>query len=106
MPNFMFVYHGGSKPETPEEGEAMMAKWYAWIADNEDVLVNPGSPVGMSKTVSSSGIENNGGSNPVMGFSVVSADDIDAACALAATNPSLEMKGASIEVAEIFEMDK
>ena len=30
MPRFMFVYHGGGMPETPEEGERVMAEWNAW----------------------------------------------------------------------------
>ena len=31
MPKFMFIYHGGGRPETPEEGEKVMAAWGAWM---------------------------------------------------------------------------
>lgn len=32
MPKFMFIYHGGSAPESPEEGEKVMAAWDAWMS--------------------------------------------------------------------------
>jgi hypothetical protein len=27
MPKYIFAYHGGKKPETPEEGMDFMARW-------------------------------------------------------------------------------
>ena len=27
MPNYVFAYHGGKKPESPEAGTKEMAKW-------------------------------------------------------------------------------
>lgn len=103
MPDFMFAYHGGRQPETPEEGEAMMNNWNQWLENHKDATVNPGNPVGMSKTVSSKGVEDNGGSNPLMGFSVFKANSIDEAVKIANSCPFLEMDG-SIEIAEIKEM--
>jgi len=103
MPDFVFAYHMTKKPpETPEEGAALMAKWQAWVADNEATLTNPGNPVGMSKTVSADGIADDGGSNPLCGDSIVTVADIDAATAIAQTCPHLEI--GTIEVAEIMEM--
>ena len=100
MPNFMFVYHGGSMPESQEEIDATMARWGKWMEDNGPSLVDPGNPVGMSKTVSSSGVADNGGANPVSGYTIVSATDIDAACEMAKTNPMIA-DGGSVEVAEV-----
>ncbi len=102
MPNFVFAYHGGRKPDTPEEGAELMAKWQAWIADLGDAMVNPGTPVGMSKTVSADGVTDDGGPNPLAGFSIVQADDMDAALAYAKSCPFLEM--GTIEVAEAFDL--
>ena len=31
MPKFLFAYHGGSIPQTPEEGKKVMAAWTAWM---------------------------------------------------------------------------
>ena len=65
-------------------------------------MVNPGSPLGMSKTVSSGGVADDGGSNPLLGFSIVKADSMDAALEMAKGCPHLEI--GTIEVAEVKEM--
>ncbi len=103
MPNYVFAYHGGKKPESPEQGAKHMAKWKAWVVDLGDVMVNPGAPLGMSKTVSSDGVSNDGGSNPLSGYSIVTADSMDAALEIAKGCPFLEMHG-TIEVAEVMAM--
>ena len=79
-----------------------MARWKAWIAGLGDAVVNPGTPLGMSKTVSSDGVADDGGSNPLMGFSVVEADSMDAALEMAKSSPHLEI--GTIEVAEMKQM--
>ena len=78
MPDFMLAYHGGKAPDTPEEGAKAMAAWESWYKDIGDAVVNPGNPVGLSKTVSASGVVDNGGSNPLSGFTIIRAADIDA----------------------------
>ena len=80
-----------------------MAKWKAWIGGLGDAVVNPGTPLGKSKTVSSAGASDDGGSNPISGFSVVNADSMDAALEMAKECPTLEI-GGTIEVAEMLEM--
>ncbi len=102
MSNYVFAYHGGKKPESPEEGAKLMAKWKAWLGGLGDAVVNPGAPLGMSKTVSSGGVSDDGGSNPLLGFSIVKADGMDAALEMAKGCPHLEI--GSIEVAEVKEM--
>ena len=102
MPNFVFAYHGGKKPESPEEGAKLKAKWNAWLEGLGDAVVNPGTPLGMSKTVSSGGVSDDGGANPLSGFSIVKAGGMDAALEMAKACPFLEM--GTIEVAEAMEM--
>jgi hypothetical protein len=102
MPNFVFAYHGGKKPDTPEEGAALMAQWQAWVDDLGDAMINPGTPVGMSKTVSASGVTDDGGPNPLAGFSIVKAENMDAAIAFAKACPFIAM--GTIEVAEAMDM--
>ena len=104
MPNFIYVYHGGKQPETPEETDRVMAAWGKWMQDNGASLVDPGNPVGMSKTVSSSGVADNGGANPASGYTIVSADNIEAACKIAKSNPMIA-DGGSVEVAEILPVE-
>lgn len=104
MPNYILTYHGGKKPETPEEGAEGMAKFQAWVRDLGDAAINPGTPLGMSKTVSADGISDGGGANPMSGFSIVKAKDMDAALEIAKTCPFLEMDTATIVVSEQMEM--
>ncbi len=103
MSNYIIAYHGGRKPETPEEGAEHMAKWKAWIGGLGDAVVNPGTPLGKSRIVSASGVSDDGGSDPMSGFSVVKADSIDAALEMAKECPFLEL-GGTLEVAEMKEM--
>ena len=102
MSDYIFAYHGGKKPESPEAGAKQMEKWKAWLDGLGDAVVNPGTPLGMSKTVSASGVTNDGGSNPLSGFSIVTADSMDAALEMAKDCPFVEL--GTIEVAEVIEM--
>ena len=104
MTQFIFVYHGGKMPETPEEGEKVRAAWGAWFEKMGEALVQPGAPVGMSKTVSATGVTDDGGANPVSGYTVVNAADIDAATALAKDCPMVVDGSGTVEVAELMEM--
>lgn len=104
MPEFMFAYHGGATPETPEDGAKLMAAWQAWMGGMGEALVVPGAPVGMSKTVSGSGVADGGGANPVSGYSVVKADDLAAATKMAKGCPMVVDGTGTVEVAEVIQM--
>lgn len=102
MPKFLFAYHGGRKPETQQEGDAIMARWTEWFDKLGDNVVDPGAPVAASHTVTANGATANGGANPVSGYSIIIAKDYDAAKAIAKECPILD--DGSVEVAEIVEM--
>ncbi len=104
MPKFVFAYHGGGKPESEEEGAKVMAAWQNWLGGMGDGCVDMGAPVGMSKTVSSGDVADNGGANPLSGYTLVEAADIDAACEMAKGCPILEGGKGTVEVAPIMEM--
>lgn len=103
MTKFIYAFHGGGMPETPEEGAKVMAAWQAWMESLGAGMADPGAPVGMSKTVTSGGVSDDGGSNPLSGYTVVNAANIDAAVEMSKGCPILE-SGGSIEVAECMEM--
>ncbi len=103
MAKYIFAYHGGKAPSSPEEGEKVMAQWQAWFGGLGSAVIDGGNPVGMSKTVSGSGVADDGGANPISGFSLVEAADIDAAAAMAKDCPMIA-DGGSVEVAECFDM--
>ncbi len=105
MPKFMFAYHGGGgMPETEEQGQKEMAKWGAWMGGLGDKLVDGGNPVGMSSTLTSDGLKDGGGSNPLTGWSIVEAESAEAAAELGKGCPILEDGKGSIEIAPIVEM--
>ncbi|MEL6570751.1 MAG: hypothetical protein AAFQ64_03775 [Pseudomonadota bacterium] len=104
MPKYLFVYHGGGVPETPEEGEKAMAAWGAWYEELGAATVDPGAPVGQSHTVSAGGHADNGGANPVSGYTIVTAESYEQACGFAAKNPMVVDGSGSVEVAEMIDM--
>ena len=104
MAKFIFVYHGGTMPESAEEGAKVMADWQAWLGSMGVAVVDGGNPVGMSSTVHSNGsVTSDGGSNPASGYSLVSAAGIEQALEMAKGCPILKADG-SVEVAEAMEM--
>ncbi|MGR3343300.1 MAG: YciI family protein [Paracoccaceae bacterium] len=103
MAKYIFAYHGGKMPDTPEEGKRVMAAWGAWYEGMGDKLADGGGPAGKSSTVTPNGVDANGGSNPISGYTVVSADSQDEATEIAKGCPILG-DGGTVEVAELMEM--
>lgn len=103
MPKYLLGYHGGSMPQTPEEGEKVMAAWNSWIGGLGSKMVDAGNPIGAAKSIASDGtVSDGGGANPLTGYSVIEAASLDDAVKLASTCPQLA-SGGSIQVAETFE---
>jgi hypothetical protein len=85
----------------PQDRAAHMARWKAWVDELGSAMVNPGTPLGQGKLVSSDGVSERG-PNALTGFSIVLADNMDAALAIAQRCPFLDI--GTIEVAEAMEM--
>ncbi len=104
MANYLFVYHGGAAPATKEAQAKAMADWGAWFGDMGKAVINGGNPVGKSWTVKGThSVTQDGGANPVSGYSVIEAKTYDDAVALAKGCPILA-SGGSVEVAEVMDM--
>ena len=74
------------------------------VGKHGDAVIDDGHPLVMSATVQSDGsVANNGGANPATGYSLISANSLDAALALAKGCPILEAEG-TVEVAEAIKM--
>lgn len=101
MTKYVFAYHGGKTPETPEEGKRVMAAWETWFENMGAAVADPGHPVGQSKTVSAAGVADNGGANPLTGVTFVNADTFEAACDFAKGCPIID-SGGTVEVAEVI----
>ncbi len=104
MPKYVLAYHGGSMPETDEEKAEVMAAWGAWMGGLGDSLIDPGNPVGKSSTVKADGsVAQDGGANPLSGYSLLTAGSQEEAEKAASGCPILK-RGGTVEVAETFEI--
>lgn len=99
MPTYLFAYSGGSRPQSEEEGEQVMAAWMGWLNGLGSAVVDIGKPLAESRTVGTSA---DGGSK-LTGYSVIEADNLDAAVALTDGCPQLDA-GGSVEVYEAYEV--
>ncbi len=104
MAKYVLVYHGGNMPETEEEGAAVTGAWNEWLGALGPAIVDLGNPTGAAKTVAPGGAVSDGGeANPASGYSVISANDLDAAVEAAKGCPVL-LGGGSVKVAETFDV--
>ena len=104
MPKYVFAYHGGGIPESAAAQADAMAAWGAWFGSLGEAVIDGGNPTGQSKTITADGsVKNGGGTNPLSGYSLINATDIDAALVLAKGCPILSV-GGSVEVAEALDM--
>ena len=104
MAKYLFAYHGGSMPDTPEEGAKVMAAWNDWFGKIGPSLADGGSACGQAMTVNANGsVSPGGGANPVSGYTVVNAASQDEANAIAKGCPIL-VAGGSVEVAVLLDM--
>ena len=105
MAKYLFVYHGGGKPPAnKDEMKKVMDAWGAWFGSMGAAVIDGGNPVGKSSTVHANGsISNDGGANPVSGYSLIEAASLADAHKKAKGCPLLAV-GGSIEVAEAMDM--
>ena len=101
MPKYVIAYLGGKQMPNPQDRAAHMAKWKACVDGLGSAMVNSGTPLGQGKLVSSDGVSERG-PNRLTGFSIVLADNMDAALEIARRCPFLDI--GTIEVAEEMEM--
>ena len=102
MTKFLVTYHGGSAPEGPEAAQQMMAAFMAWAQKTGSALVDPGAPLGNSRVVTTESVIDGHADAPFNGYSVVEADDLDAAVALVKEHPFVGRGGAlQVSTAEL-----
>jgi len=101
MTKYVIAYHGGRKFESRQDGAAYMAKWKAWMGSAGAAMVDPGMPLGAGKLIGPAGVTDRG-ADMLTGFSMVNADSLEAAVALARECPHLDH--GTIEIAEVMEM--
>jgi len=100
MPTFLITYHGAMEmPPSPEAREQMMSAFMSWAGSVGDGMVDPGSPLGPSKVVTSAGAEDGKVESEIDGYTIIKADSLDDAVAAVRSHPFLS-RGGTLQVSE------
>ncbi len=103
MGKYVLAYKGGAMAETPEAQREAMTQWMNWFGSLGDSIVDMGAPLGAAATVASDGSVSEGASDPLSGYSILTADSVADACDKAKGCPIINA-GGSIEVYETIPM--
>lgn len=103
MPKYIMSYYmGPNLPSSPEEGAENMARYQEWMKAHQDALIEPENPLMNKRLITENGVVEGGKPGSMMGYGIIQADSLEAAEAIAKTNPFLAM--GDIELAQIMEM--
>ena len=103
MAKYLLLFRGGKMPETPDAQAQVMAAWTAWFGTLGSALVDAGNPTSAGRTINPDRTVGGDGRPAASGYSIISADSLDAAVVLAKGCPVLD-GGASVDVCETFEV--
>ena len=88
MPKFIMSYYmGPNPPSSPEEGAEHMARYQEWMMKHQDALIEPENPLMNKRLITENGVADGGKPRSMMGYGIIQADSMEAAEAIAKTNP-------------------
>jgi hypothetical protein len=93
MARFLVTYHAGDMPQDPESITHARSALAQWAAKTGAALADMGAPIRSATTISSDGIHNGAPAWPFMGWSVIEAEDVDAAVRLLGDHPFISRGG-------------
>ncbi|MGO8961890.1 MAG: hypothetical protein ACLQFR_31645 [Streptosporangiaceae bacterium] len=100
MSTFLITYHGAMEmPPTPEARDQMMSAFMEWAGTVGDNMVDPGSPLGPSKVVTTDGDTDGKAAGAVGGYTIITADSLDDAVSAVRSHPFLR-RGGTLQVSE------
>lgn len=110
MSEFLYIYRGGSRPESPSEGEKVMQSWVTWLQElgAQGHLKDRGQPLdGEGKVVRNKRTITDGpyaeSKDIVAGYTIVEAKDLAQAADLASGCPIFD-RGGLVEVRPVMQM--
>jgi hypothetical protein len=104
MAKFILLYRGDATPPenlTEEQGKEITAGWMAWADKHGPALADLGLPFGARASVGGDGVEQTPAN--MNGYTIVEADDLEAAKGFADGHPFLKGTGADFAV-DIYEL--
>jgi len=104
MAKFLITYTGGAQPDGMSEAETakVMQAWTEWYTGLGEAVVDFGNPTGASKVIAAGGGVSDGGPG-ITGYSLISADSLDAAAEACRKHPHLDADG-TITIHETFDI--
>jgi hypothetical protein len=112
MNEFVFLYRGGERPTSAEQGQQVMQKWMAWFKElaEKGHVVDRGQPLertgkivqGASRTVTDGPFAE--AKDVVGGFTLIKANDVAHAAELAKGCPILDV-GGHVEVRPVMHLE-
>lgn len=103
MAQFLITYLGGDKPSSEEEGRRNFEVYQQGLLGLGDAVVEPMVPFKNIHVIHSDGSVSEGSSVAMSGHTIVEANSIEEAVAVAQGCPFLKTNG-SLEVAEVMNM--
>jgi hypothetical protein len=104
MANYLLAYTGGGMAQTDAEREAAMAAWGQWFGTLGPAIVDAGNPFGPSASVNSNGGANDAAETGLTGYSILTADSLDAAAELVKGCPVFA-NGGKVDVFEAIPIE-
>jgi hypothetical protein len=110
MEKFMLIFHGGSHNQSPEQMQANMGKWMAWIdklakkdqyVSGEPLLPGGKQITGKKKTVTDGPYTE--GKEVVGGFFIIKAENMNEAVKVCEDYPDYE-NGGTVQVRQVMKM--
>jgi hypothetical protein len=102
MAKYVFLYGGGQMATTDAERATQMKLWMDWFGTLGPAIVDGGNPFGAEKSVSSRGVSDAAVAD-VSGYSIVAAENLDAAAKLAKGCPVLT-SGGRVDILETLDV--
>ena len=112
MNEFVFLYRGGERPTSPEQGQQVMQKWMAWFKE----LADKGHVVDRGQPLERTGKVVRGGGKSVIdgpfaeakdvvgGYTLIKANDLAQAVELAKGCPILQ-RGGEVDVRPVMKLE-
>jgi len=100
---YIITYLGGNQPSSPEEGKQHFAKYKDWLSSLGESVVSPANPFKNTCTIQPDGSVTDGSTTSMSGYTIIEAESIEAAQAVAKACPFLDL-GGSLEVSELMQM--
>jgi hypothetical protein len=93
MARFLVTYYAGDMPQDPESIAQARRAFIQWAAKTGAALADVGAPIRSATTISSNGIHDGIPAGPFMGWSVIEAEDGNAAVRLMEDHPFISRGG-------------